>query len=121
DAGADTGDVAGAMEVEPPAGRAHADNRQDTNPYRPVLISDDQFDYAYLGYDPAEVASRAFRASIVGVLLFPPLLNFYSIYLLLKIRRVDLEHRPPAQRHRVIAWRINLLSIPIWIYLWLIV
>ncbi|HEX5446114.1 MAG TPA: hypothetical protein VFW87_19965 [Pirellulales bacterium] len=57
-----------------------------------------------------EVAHRAWRASVFGLVLCPPLLNFYSAWLLLTIAFSDCRLSNRGQRWMYGAWAINLLA-----------
>lgn len=54
---------------------------------------------------PAEEVTRAFRASIMGLLLLPPLLNIYSTYLIFRHRLL----RPPWNWRVLVALMANSL------------
>ena len=65
----------------------------------------------------AESLSRCARSTVLGLLLFPPLLNFYSIYLLLKIdpavyRNTDTQCRVWS------IWIVNAAAIVLGATLW---
>ncbi|HBV62111.1 MAG TPA: hypothetical protein DEF45_03725 [Rhodopirellula sp.] len=65
----------------------------------------------------AESLSRCARSAIVGLLLFPPVLNFYSIYLLLKLD--PAIYRNPATQRRVwCIWIFNAAVVGLGTTLW---
>lgn len=99
---------------------------EDANPYRPVLMAADEGravssnDHYSERMDPlaaesrASDATRCFRAAVVGVFVFPPLIGFYSLYLLLSIH--GNAYRDKQSRSKlIIAWCINLIAIPSWL------
>ena len=52
------------------------------------------------------MALRAFRAAVIGLLICPPLLNFYSAWLLL---RISIDERPLSARGiRLCRWALLL-------------
>ncbi|WP_144058018.1 hypothetical protein [Novipirellula maiorica] len=66
----------------------------------------------------AEWVKRAYLSSIVGVLVFPPLLNFYSLYVTLTIPTTAYRDTR-ARRKLIFAWVVNLLCIPLGSWFWL--
>lgn len=96
----------------------------DRNPYRPVLFDQDTSPRApHRRQDQGgteqtrESVIRALRAAIVATILFPPLLNLYSIHLLLSVN-VDAYREPGLRNRIIIAWCINLLTLPAWLFWW---
>ncbi|MEM8669647.1 MAG: DUF2007 domain-containing protein [Planctomycetota bacterium] len=96
---------------------------EDGNPYRPAptfsspqrvtgvdSITDESWDTI-----DADVR-RAFRASIVGSFVFPPLVCFYSLYLLLSIPGFAYQKK---RNWIFVTWVINFLLIFAWTAWWL--
>jgi hypothetical protein len=72
------------------------------------------------GYD--DMATRAFRASILGLFLCPVLLHVYSLSLLLRLLGNKKELSQQASRRARVAWVINglvavLSLVSLWRYL----
>ncbi len=96
----------------------------DLNPYRPSTLVDqgkrtlppNDLQHVINDQDRAEVR-RAFLASIVGVLVLPPLVSFYSVSLLLRLPRATYHERSlrPAI---TAAWLINLVCSVTWTIIW---
>jgi hypothetical protein len=96
----------------------------DGNPYQPVLVGDqiraavavgtDEFSEAELRAD----VRRAFLSSIVGWLVFPPLVSLYSVY-----RLLHLPNKMPEDlvlRGQVTAaWFFNLAALILWPLFWI--
>ena len=59
--------------------------------------------------DPDELVTRAWRASVLGLFLLPPLLHVYSMYLLLRVSLGPAAMSPRASRRFYFAMIINLL------------
>ena len=59
--------------------------------------------------DPDELVLRAWRASVLGLFLLPPLLHVYSMYLLLRVSLGRGVMSPRANRRFYFAMIINLL------------
>jgi hypothetical protein len=94
----------------------------DMNPYRPVLVNSDLQDRspdrpAEVNETTVDAVTRAFRGAIVGMILFPPIVSLYSVYLLMTLGSDAYRDRP--LRHRIIiAWCINLFTIPASLFFW---
>jgi hypothetical protein len=58
---------------------------------------DDEAEYA-IASGPEEIASRAWRAAVIGLVLFPPVLHVYSIWLLLRLSSISAYLTPAASR-----------------------
>jgi len=65
----------------------------------------------------AESVSRCARSAVVGLLLFPPLLNFYSIYLLLNLDRAAY-HNSDTQLRVWSIWIFNAAVVSLGSTLW---
>ncbi len=66
-----------------------------------------------------DAVRRAYTASIIGTLLFPPLVTLYSIALL-RLTRARTAHGVRQYRGRLaLTWIINVLSITFWSIIWL--
>ena len=98
------------------------------NPYRAVHLNEGKPKNRLYGKptdsqgndDLHSIVDRAYRASVFSIVLLPPLLNLYSLTLLLINPSV---HFVPAYRSRVrLTWLINLIVIGlvamIWRFLW---
>ncbi|MFK8111021.1 MAG: hypothetical protein AB8B91_02400 [Rubripirellula sp.] len=96
---------------------------RDGNPYRPVLV--DAGPGQVMDTVPHEIGEedrgnvrRAVLASVVGVLLLPPLLTLYGFYLLLGIPAE--AYKQQGLRGRLItAWAINSVNLPFWVLYYL--
>jgi hypothetical protein len=55
-------------------------------------------------------AQRAWRAAVVGLLVFPPLLNLYSAWILLELAFRDHPLSPGGSRRYILAWLVNILA-----------
>ncbi len=99
---------------------------EDPNPYRPVLISEapsknqtSRKQSVSHRSQNSETLTRAFRVSIIALLLFPPLLNLYSIYLLGTLALTG-AYRDRSLRARLgVVWAINLVVIAVSALFWL--
>lgn len=96
----------------------------DDNPYRPVLVPSEKptrpprTPLEQPSEALREAVARCFRAAIIGVLVFPPLVSLYGVYLLAQLP--GQAYRDPSLRRRLlIAWCINLVNIPAWTIFWL--
>jgi hypothetical protein len=73
-------------------------------------------------YVPAEVVddliTRAWRASMIGILLFPPLVTFYSMWLLLRAAGTGATFDPRQNRRFLIALLINVIVGGVAIAIW---
>ncbi|TWU23363.1 hypothetical protein Pla52o_28990 [Novipirellula galeiformis] len=99
------------------------------NPYHPpTLISDlpehppkkrnERRDvHAEIDESVAESVKRAYLSSIVGILVFPPLLNFYSLYVTLKIPATAYRDAT-ARRKLIFAWVVNSICILLGVWFW---
>lgn len=65
----------------------------------------------------SESVSRCGRSAVVGLLLFPPFLNFYSVYLLLKLDPTVYRHAD-TQRRVWSIWIFNTVAIGLGTMLW---
>ncbi|MCA9199477.1 MAG: hypothetical protein KDA87_18150 [Planctomycetales bacterium] len=98
------------------------------NPFAPAAIAGEdvgqQPGHEFLAEQQEEVNAmidRAWRASVLGMMLLPPLLNFYSMYLLMRVAAYDA---PPSSKKRILArwtFAVNLASsLMIGVYRWAI-
>jgi hypothetical protein len=98
-------------------------NPNDGNPYQPVLVAGERRSNA-AGGSGEEVSEalradvrQAFLASIVGWLVFPPLVSLYSVY-----RLLSLPNKLPQDRFLlgqvIAAWFINLAALIVWPLIW---
>jgi hypothetical protein len=59
------------------------------------------------------LVTRAWRAAIIGLVLFPPMLHLFSLYQLSKLENPDKELSPSAQRlmtiTQIIDWSVIIL------------
>lgn len=55
-----------------------------------------------------EIVNRAWRASVIGLVFCPPLLHFYSTWLLLSVAFGDVPLSRNASRRCAMAWVLNL-------------
>jgi hypothetical protein len=58
-----------------------------------------------------KLASRAFRAALLGIFICPPLLHLYSLWLLLKLSQQEVDASPAGQRQAHAALIIDLLVL----------
>lgn len=93
------------------------DGRDLSNPYSPSGVLSDAPAPSSTEADPIaeDMALRAFRASWVGLVLMPFLLNFYSIYLLLRLAYGDRTLSDRANRLWYWALGINLVAVCGWL------
>jgi hypothetical protein len=80
------------------AGPPEADDREDVRPPRELV--------------------RAFRASVIGILLLPPLLNIYSMYLLYRgdfFRSTGDWRAPAALLTNAIVFTMVLFFVALWV------
>ena len=90
----------------------------DSNPFRPVLIGRSSQQYARTTNDnqvvpteeQEESVRRAFLASVAALLLLPPLVSFYSVYILCGLGTQAFKY-PPFRPRLIAAWGINLIVI----------
>ena len=88
-------------------------------PKHPPALPIDRRDSQSVLDEPIDVAvKRAYLSSIVGVLIFPPLLNFYSLYVTLTIPTTAYRDAR-ARRKLIFAWVVNLICIPMGVWFWL--
>jgi hypothetical protein len=52
---------------------------------------------------------RAYRAALIGIILCPPLLNVYSVWLLMSVALTKGRLGPAATRTLYVAWAFNIL------------
>jgi len=97
---------------------------EDGNPYRPIVRSAE--DATAPPSAPVPIAPdtlhhevrRAFRAAVIGAFVFPPLVCFYSLFLLLSLP--SQAYRTSGYRRKVILiWFLNLALIFAWTIWWL--
>lgn len=89
-------------------GRARAEN-----PYASPLATEtakEEPASVAIALNGDELARRAWRASVFGLVMCPPLLNFYSAWLLLSLAFSDRPLSNRGHRHMSGAWAINLLA-----------
>ncbi len=99
--------------------------REDSNPYRPFGVSSDvdsptarKWPTPSVSDEVRDDVRRALTASIVGMLILPPLVNLYSLLLTLRIPKH--AYADGSQRFRlIITWIINLVTIPAWALFWI--
>ncbi len=118
----DAGDFIGETSTDPIA--VSANPYQPPNPIsdsldHPTALPIDRCDGEFELDEPIEVlVKRAYLSSIVGVLVFPPLLNFYSLYVTLTIPTTAYRDAR-ARRKLIFAWVVNVLAIPLGVWFWL--
>jgi hypothetical protein len=56
---------------------------------------------------------RALRAAIIGLLILPPIVNLYSLWLLVRVFSFDGELSPRGLRRYYLALALNLAAIPV--------
>jgi hypothetical protein len=61
-----------------------------------------------LSYGPDEMANRAWRAAVIGLLFFPPVLHFYSLVLLSSLGAMAQQPSPAGMRKVYGALAIDL-------------
>ena len=82
-----------------PAGEFDADfDREEAIVPSPYAGSDDPAADASIQWTPDALANRAWRASFIGMIALPPLLNIYSIWLLIRLAKMDEELSSAALR-----------------------
>ena len=89
-------------------------NREDDgNPFRSPLAEGEVSDAPDEARTRAadELARRAWKSSIVGLFACPPLLHFYSIYLLLKIGGASDSLSRTGSRHYYGAFLVDALAL----------
>jgi hypothetical protein len=59
---------------------------------------------------------RAFRAAVIGAIVFPPLVSFYSLYLLI---RLPADAYSKRKRQVALIWILNLVLIASWTGFWI--
>ncbi|WP_372722443.1 hypothetical protein [Novipirellula sp.] len=97
----------------------HPPNPISDLPKHPPALPIDRCDAQSVLDEPIDVAvKRAYLSSIVGVLVFPPLLNFYSLYVTLTIPTTAYRDAR-ARRKLIFAWTVNLICIPLGVWFWL--
>jgi hypothetical protein len=75
-----------------------------------------------LTFGPDEMANRAWRAAIIGLIVFPPLLHFYSLVLLLSMAGSTEKPSSSAARKMYGALAIDLVVVGVvGLVLWLAV
>jgi len=82
------------------------------NPHAPPLAP--QETEAIVEMPPAsaeveELLQRALRASVIGIVVCPPLLHFYSIYLLVRASSVTSRFSPAGTRRFYLALALNVI------------
>ena len=105
--------------------RASLGTTNDSNPFRPVLIDRDSKDFARTANDnrfvpteeQEETVRRAFLASVAALLLLPPLVSFYSVYILCGLGTQAFKY-PPFRPRLVAAWSINVIVISLGTVFW---
>ncbi len=109
--------------VGPAVGQDASAPDNDLNPYRPARLPSGtrtvqpQLD-AEREENLEDQVRRAFLSSMVGLLVCPPLFNFYSLTLVLMVPREGYQ-RPPLRYRLLLAWVINFVSIGVWATVWL--
>lgn len=92
------------------------------NPYAPPLTSDAS-QREPISRGPQQFApdteieamlSRAWRAAIIGLVALPILLNFYSMYLLVRASLLHTTFSSKGKRRFYQAWVINVVSGCVW-------
>lgn len=95
----------------------------DPNPYRPARLQSGTRT-VQVELDPEreedleDQVRRAFLSSMVGILVCPPLINFYSLALVLMVPSEGYQ-RPEFRNRLLLAWAINFVSIGVWTTVWL--
>ncbi len=95
--------------------------QHDNNPYRPVLLENQRVETVGASVDSEveDAVRRAYVAAIFGAVLFPPLVNIYSVVVLVA-SKARMAHADPRYGMRVwLSWLINIVSIGLWTSVWL--
>ncbi|QEG42889.1 putative signal transducing protein [Roseimaritima ulvae] len=109
--------------VDAPREEAPPELDADPNPYRPARLPSGTA-IARPGVDVErqedleEQVRRAFLSSMVGLLVCPPLVNFYSLALVLMVPS-EAYQRPPLRNRLLLAWVIDFVSIGVWTIVWM--
>lgn len=95
------------------------DDRDLSNPYSPSGVVSDSGPPAPHEPDPVaeDMAQRAFRASWIGMAVMPFLLNFYSLYLQLRLANGERTLSDRANRLWYWALGINVVAVCGWLAL----
>lgn len=103
---------AAAAQDEPPPART-----DESNPFRSPLAplaeepqeakAEEEHEFS----EDDEVAFRAWKASIIGLAICPPVLQLYSTTLLLSLAFNERPLGPKAARRYVVAWMVNILVV----------
>jgi len=89
-----------------------ADNIDESNPYAPPGVTTKTRSSGNAEADQQEVdnlVTRAWRTSIIGILILPPLLQFYSMYLLFCATRSSVEMSGKSKHRFATTLTINVL------------
>ncbi len=111
-------DLATSIRVEP----SDQSIDHDSNPYRPIIVDGKPprvkvIRSAEAQESTVEMVRRAALAAIVGMILVPPVVSFYSVFVLIHVN-VD-AYRDRALRTRLIfAWCLNVVVISAAIFFW---
>lgn len=101
-----------AAQDEPPPART-----DESNPFRSPLAplaeepSAAKVEEEHEFSEDDEVAFRAWKASIIGLAICPPVLQLYSTTLLLSLAFNERPLGPKAARRYVVAWMVNILVV----------
>ncbi|MGI9471848.1 MAG: putative signal transducing protein [Rubripirellula sp.] len=103
-----------------------ATQTEDRNPYRPVLVDATKKpptvrrDVDDVDEQQQEAVTRCIRSAIVGMLVLPPLLSLYSVFLLLSLDRTVYRH-PGFRKQVLLAWGINVVILSLSIAFWTLI
>ncbi|MEE2936180.1 MAG: DUF2007 domain-containing protein [Planctomycetota bacterium] len=99
-----------------------SEETESVNPDQSFFAETDDVSEAILTRDDERIGTldedvlRAFRAAVVGAMVFPPLVSFYSLFLLIRL---------PADAYRkrtlrvALLWILNLVLIASWTGFWI--
>ncbi len=79
--------------------------------HNPAKI-DEEEDEEQVAEDSSDaIAGRAWRSAVIGLLLLPPLLHFYSAWLLFQLPWAQGRLSPAGRRHVFLAAAVNVLVV----------
>lgn len=96
----------------------------DGNPYRPPSLTGiarpTESNRKTVEFDESldHQVRRAWMSAIMGVMILPPLLSLYSVYLCMGVMPSAKSHAHLRTR-LVVACIINALSVPFWLIIWI--
>jgi hypothetical protein len=74
---------------------------------------EDDMDAPRLDWGAEDYAARAWKAAVLGVLVVPPLLHFYSIWCIIRLYSIDEELSPAGRRKLYGALMIDILAVTV--------